>query len=82
MEPSEYIIQILENQLPIIQSYAQSKVASLSPDLLHNDTEMNKIFLSIYQIIPTSLRIQITENDFKRFCLRNRHRIFEQSELS
>ncbi len=82
MELSEFVLVILEKNFPFIQKCALEKLDKSNPNFLNNEREMRVIFQNVFYLMPPSLRIQVSEKDFLKFCMENRHRIFELEELA
>lgn len=71
----------LEEQAPWIQVLLKEKVGPVAKDTLQNEESMTKAFRTVYEFLPTPIRLAVSAESFVAFCLKNRKRLIETKEL-
>ena len=72
----------LEDNLPKIKDLFKEKVGPMTKNLLLDDERMRPVTATIYQALPFVVRMVVKEETFTEYCLKNRSRLFKESEQS
>lgn len=73
-----YINQLLEKHIGYVQRYTELKLSASEIQ----GSRLQEVFRSIYPLMPDSLVIQTTEDQFVSFCMENIDKILPASSLS
>lgn len=79
---SQFVIQTLESNLPLIKKYAMEKIGPMGKEIIKNESQMKQIFRTIYNLLPFPVRMAVSETEFLNFCLKNRYRLLDISETA
>ncbi|MCB1176112.1 MAG: hypothetical protein KDK36_00915 [Leptospiraceae bacterium] len=80
MAKEKYIENLLERHIGIIQKYTEQKVFGLGFSL--NDHVLHQVFKNIYPLMPDTITIQTSEDEFTLFCFNNLDKILPATAIS
>lgn len=67
----------LKKYIPDIKKVMKDNFKKITNSTLKNDKAMTTTFKKSYQFLPLPIRLMVDQDDFVKFCMRNKHLIME-----